>query len=81
MAVFPEKSGNVYVCADVSESSTPATLGANSNRRRTRSPARPQRQEIAAGMAVDTQLEAWTTRVHAKVDLGGPAGALCSKEH
>ena len=40
-----------------------------------------KRKVYWAGMAVDTQLEAWTTRVHAKVDLGGPAAALCSKEH
>ena len=56
-------------------------LAANSAGSGTSAPTRPERQENAAGMAVDTQLEAWTTRVPPKVDLGGPAAALCWKEH
>ena len=81
MALFPEKSGNVYHCAAVSEDPRQQFLAANSAGWGTSTPTRPERQENAAGMAVDTQPEAWTTRVHAKVDLGGPAAALCSKEH
>ena len=81
MAPFLEQAGNVYWAHAVSEDPRQQFLAANSAGSGTSAPTRPERQENAAGMAVDTQLEAWTTRVPPKVDLGGPAAALCWKEH
>ena len=68
MALFPEKSENVYHCAAVSEDPRQQFLAANSAGWGTSAPTRPERQENEAGTTVDSQLEAWTTRVPPKVD-------------
>ena len=73
MVLFPEKSGIVHVCAAGSESSTPAFLAENSAGWETSAPIRPERQGIAAGPALDQQLQSRAPWTHA--DLGCLAGA------
>ena len=81
MALFPEKSENVYHCAAVSEDPRQQLLAANSAGWGTSAPTRPERQENEAWMAVDTQLEAWTTRVPPKVDWAARRQPCAGKEH
>ena len=68
MTLFPEKSGIGNVGAPGSEDPRQQFLAANSAGWGTSTPTRPERQENEAGTTVDSQLEAWTTRVPPKVD-------------
>ena len=68
MAPFLEQAGNVYWAHAVSEDPRQQFLAANSAGWGTSAPTRPERQENEAGTTVDSQLEAWTTRVPPKVD-------------
>ena len=81
MALFPEKSENVYQCAAVSEDPRQQFLAANSAGWGTSAPTRPERQENEAGTTVDSQLEAWTTRVPRKVDWAARRQPCAGKEH
>ena len=68
MALFLETSGNVLLPARGSEDPRQQFLAANSAGSGTSTPTRPERQENEAGTTVDSQLQAWTTRVPPKVD-------------
>ena len=73
MAPFPEKSGIGNVDAPGSEGSRRQFLAENSAGWETSAPIRPERQGIAAGPALDQQLQSRAPWTHA--DLGCLAGA------
>ena len=73
MVLLLEQAGIVHLPARVSESSTPAFLAENSAGWETSAPIRPERQGIAAGPALDQQLQSRAPWTHA--DLGCLAGA------
>ena len=73
MALFPEKSGIGNVDAPGSEGSRWQFLAENSAGWETSAPIRPERQGIAAGPALDQQLQSRAPWTHA--DLGCLAGA------
>ena len=81
MAPFLEQAGNVYRCTAVSEDPRQQFLAANSAGWGTSAPTRPERQENEAGTTVDSQLEAWTTRVPRKVDWAARRQPCAGKEH
>ena len=73
MVLLLVKSRNVHRWSRVSESSAPAFLAENSAGWETSAPIRPERQGIAAGPALDQQLQSRAPWTHA--DLGCLAGA------
>ena len=73
MVLLLVKSRRVYWAVIFSESSTPAFLAENSAGWETSAPIRPERQGIAAGPALDQQLQSRAPWTHA--DLGCLAGA------
>ena len=73
MVLLLVKSRRVYWAEIFSESSTPAFLAENSAGWETSAPIRPERQGIAAGPALDQQLQSRAPWTHA--DLGCLAGA------
>ena len=73
MALFLETSGNVLLPARGSEDPRQQFLAANSAGWETSAPLRPERQGIAAGPALDQQLQSRAPWTHA--DLGCLAGA------
>ena len=73
MVLLLVKSRRVYWAEIFSESSAPAFLAENSAGWETSAPIRPERQGIAAGPALDQQLQSRAPWTHA--DLGCLAGA------
>ena len=73
MVLLLEQGGIDHLPARVSESSAPAFLAENSAGWETSAPLRPERQGIAAGPALDQQLQSRAPWTHA--DLGCLAGA------
>ena len=73
MVLLLVKSRRVYWAEIFSESSPPAFLAENSAGWETSAPIRPERQGIAAGPALDQQLQSRAPWTHA--DLGCLAGA------
>ena len=73
MVLLLEQAGIVHVGGAASESSAPAFLAENSAGWETSAPIRPERQGIAAGPALDQQLQSRAPWTHA--DLGCLAGA------